>query len=130
MRTVDEVRARVEAVLPRDPLGFETAILAGFVPALLKDPSNASPLTRDQVIGEMREYMPFAFEKALRHRAWLWLLGDDELVAFIDGDHYANYGVPVLKAVARKYAFPAPPEIERWADGEPCRPGCQAGCGL
>jgi hypothetical protein len=140
MRTVDEARARVHAIAREDVLGFETTVLAGFVPGLLKDPWKVDPLTEDEVVRQMRDYMPFACDKALGHRgisagrsvahyrAWLWLLGDDELVGEIDGGLYQNYGVPVLKRVARKYAFPVPPAIEAWEDGKACRDDCRDGC--
>ena len=114
------------------------------------------PLTREAVLEAIRDYMPFAVGKALDHRgisanrsvsrmqAWLWLLGDDEKVAWL---HYANYGAPILKAICELYGWKLEElmteiaggspawarrqleRFERMAAGKPCRPDCNEGCG-
>jgi hypothetical protein len=71
--------------------------------------------TRAVVLGEMREYIDFAFEKAngersisalrspQKYQAWLWLLGDEELAEEIGS--YTNYGLPQLRAINAKYGL-------------------------
>lgn len=103
------------------------------------------PLERDTIVAEMAEYMTFAWEKAQDHRglsamrsvtkmqAWLWLLGDDETLAYAKNyDNYAQYGAPVLKKICEVYSFPIPDgeEIENMAKGLPCTSGCVMGCGV
>jgi len=102
-----------------------------------------NPLTRDAVLNEMREYMSFAWDKAKRHRgisaersvqrmgAWLWLLGDDEMVAFTkSSENYPQYGAPILKAICEKYGFAIPDDegLMRMTQGLPCREDCDEGC--
>lgn len=104
---------------------------------------DVEPLTEEHVVGEMRDYMVFAWEKAADHRglsasrsiekmrAWLWLLGDEELRDFADDNsNYAQYGAPTLKAISEKYGFDIPdePRIKRMVKGLPCRDGCGEGC--
>lgn len=74
--------------------------------------------TKENVIKEIIHYLPFAYDKAegargisanrsIEHfQAWLWLIKDDELLAFVsDGAaNYPMYGFPMLQAIARKYA--------------------------
>lgn len=157
MRTEAEVLAKIVQVGEEgDMLGFSRGALLPFLsfeaakPFLIPDATaeqwNPLPLTSDGVVGQMREYMDFAWEKALGHRGlsasrsvakmreWLWLLGDDEGVAFADGDgNYQNYGVPVLAYICEKYDLPMPTEsaesIKRMRAGESCVPGCMDGCG-
>lgn len=74
------------------------------------------PLTEEMVIDQLQHDVAFGFEKALNQRGlsagimyevakmWLWVL-DDELENF---DEYAQYGLPLFKAVAVKYGFPNP----------------------
>jgi len=97
----------------------------------------------DAVKAEMDSYMPFALSKAREHRglssmrtiwhyrAWLFLLDDDDGVAFAeDESNYANYGVPILLWVCTKYGinFPDEPWASRMSMGRGCEPGCGAGC--
>lgn len=85
----------------------------------------AEPLTDEGVIGRMRDYMEFAWDKALgergisssrsidHFRAWLFLLGDDELLAFAgDEGNYPQYGKPILVRICEKYGFPMPTPVE------------------
>lgn len=102
------------------------------------------PLADDATLNRIAEYMTFAWTKVRNHRgisagrslahmrAWLWLLGDNELVTFCDdGDNYAQYGAPVLAAICRKYGFPIPKgsDVENMIAGRPCEAGCDQGCG-
>lgn len=127
MRTQDEIVARYEAKKGEDFLGV---IANDLIPYLdferarpyLKDGAQESEwnpweLTEESVRTELINYLPFAREKAegergisagrsIQHFAsWLWLLGDDELLAFAeDDDNYAPYGMPVIERIAEKYA--------------------------
>ncbi len=102
------------------------------------------PLTHEAVLAEMKEYMEFAWGKVDAHRgisasrsvekmqAWLWLLGDEETLTFArDDDNYTNYGAPVLMKICQVYDFPIPDDegIRNMAQGKPCYPGCDEGCG-
>jgi hypothetical protein len=96
--------------------------------------------TREDVLNKMREYMPFALQKAMGHRGisasrsvqhfrvLVWLLDE---YGDIDWDAYENYGMPILKQIAERYAFPFPDSeaAMRMANGETCSVGCDAGCG-
>ena len=153
LRTLEEIaqKALEEA---QGFLSFETNTLLPYLDfdrakPFLEDDVTAGqweqqPLTEEAVIKEMAEYMEFAVDKAENHRglsaghsisrmrAFLWLLGDDELEAFADADeNYKNYGAPMLLKICKKYKF-KPPMSEAFlnmADGFPCRPGCDEGCG-
>lgn len=94
---------------------FETL---GFTPKEGLDASIFKPLdlTRENVIDAMGKDLTFAFEKALNRRGisaglmyevirtWLWVL-DDPLQ---DHNEYAQYGLPLFKAVALKFGFDNP----------------------
>lgn len=148
MRTIDEVRAHYndEARKRGDVFGFGSEVLGVHLPEGWKDgcESNADkhPLTDEFVRSEAVSYLHFAFGKAIDHRGisasrsvqkmreYAWLLGLDDAVAFADDDaNYPNYGVPVLKHMAAALGVELPDEIAAWPDGEPCRPGCDEGCG-
>ena len=158
MRTTDEIAAWYAAKSEDDLLGFTAEAVMEYLsfeqlkPFLKKDSSleewEPTPLTEESLLERMREYMGIAWEKALGHRgisagrsvekmrAWLWILGDDELVAFADDDeNYAQYGVPILKRICERYGFSVPAGewsvqcTERMAQGLPCTPACDEGCG-
>lgn len=105
------------------------------------------------IISAIRDYIPFAIEKAVNHRgisaersvahfrSWVWLLENDELLSFIDNEsNYMQYGAPIIKRVAEEYGV-----IESYgtvsiddetfvamANGEicpECKSGLQSGCG-
>lgn len=72
--------------------------------------------TKESVIEEIKDYLPFAYEKAegargissnrsIAHfQAWLWLIEDEELFEFaLDDDNYPMYGFPILQRIAEKY---------------------------
>lgn len=131
MRTQQEIVDRIEAVKNEDFFGAETGDLLnaldfehakpylkpGVTPEQWVD---AASQTAEKVIEDMRNYMGFAWGKALdqrglsasrsisHFRAWLWLLEDEELLAFINGDNYAQYGKPILRAICEKYGFDVP----------------------
>ena len=74
------------------------------------------PWTEPAVIEQMRDDVAFGFEKALDQRGissslmhdvvkmWLWVLED----SLQHMDEYAQYGLPLFKAVAVKYGFDNP----------------------
>lgn len=153
MRSTAEILARIEFVKPVDFFGTITNDLLFVLPfedakPFLKDevaPEQWKPHSQEQdaVKARMLDYLDFAFEKAEDHRglsasrsidhmrAWLWLLGDDEMLAYADNpDNFCNYGAPILKYIADKYGYgkPLSDRVERMARGEPCSPDCQDGC--
>jgi hypothetical protein len=148
IRTLEEVRARYADPdrQHRDMLGFGSEVLGVHLPegwqAGHEDNHKQHPLTEAYLLKAARDYLNFAFDKAIDHRGisasrsvtklreWLWLLGFDEIVAFCDdGRNYTNYGVPILKRVAAALDVPLPNEIAAWPDGAPCTPHCASGCG-
>lgn len=74
--------------------------------------------TRENIVAELTGDLAYAFEKAMDKRGissglmlavvqmWCWILGEDEL-ADNEAD-YAQYGLPILKAVALKFGLPNP----------------------
>lgn len=76
------------------------------------------PLTKENVIEELKGDVAFGFEKALNQRGlsagmmfsvvmmWNWIL-EDGLEDFPE-DNYAQYGLPLFKATAEKYGFDNP----------------------
>lgn len=156
MKTHTEIVEYYRTVRGDDFFGFTGEVLLPFLPfdqvkEFLKSTAIAEKweepelLTHDNIISQMREYMKFALEKAENHRgisagrsiekmlAWLWLLSDEEIIIFAKTDgHYQNYGVPILKCIAEKYDFETPAGeswFENMAQGRPCYPGCDEGCG-
>ena len=151
MRTHDEVVAYCGRV--HDLFGFAQEVLLPYLPVeraqlfTWNDRDlvewEQKPLTYKTVIADMRGYMDLAWRRVQDHnafgasssidkmRAWIWLLGDEETLAFAKGDiHYSNYGAPILKRICEKYDFPAPCEdaVQRMAQGLPCCNDCRRGC--
>lgn len=157
MRTFDEVVAHYREVQEQDPLTrmFASEVLLSYLPAehlkgLVSGEADLTdwepyPLTREQVLEEMRSYMEFAWSKVINHRGisanrsvikmgvWLWLLGDDELCEFVkDRRNFPQYGAPILARICEKYRFSLPDADGVWnmAIGRPCRPNCDMGCAV
>lgn len=139
MRTVDEIRARLN-----DPARAETLSLFDFGKEVLESRflEGGGLLTDEQTKEEAISYLHFAFDKAIHHRGisasrsvqkmreYAWLLGLEEAVKFSEQDsNYINYGVPILKNMAKALGVELPKEIASWEDGQPCYPGCSNGCG-
>jgi hypothetical protein len=148
IRTIEEVRTRYvdKDRQSKDFFGFAAEVLGVHLPEGWKEGSQDKhkefPLTEEFVKKEAIEYLHFAFGKALDHRGisasrsvqkmreYAWLLCMDEAVAFADNDsNYPNYGVPVLKHMARAFGVELPEDIAKWEDGAACTPGCEEGCG-
>jgi len=87
--------------------------LFGFALVDGADAPKPTPLTKENVLKNLGHDIEFGFEKALGKRGisasfmndvvkmWLWVLDDD----LQDNNQYAQYGLPLLKAVALKYGF-------------------------
>jgi hypothetical protein len=113
----------------------------------------AAPAEPDTSAAAQR-YLAFAIGKIVDHRGisasrsvtklteYAWLLGRDDVVKAMDGADYAQYGAPKVRAFAEgmgwPFADPAGPSyreapyreaLERMSQGEPCRDGCDEGCG-
>lgn len=124
MKTIEEVLAKFEDGSSDDIFGTRRSDLMEFLPfellvgKYLKPEATAAewaaagyprPLTRETVIGLIKGYMPFAWDKAnncrglsaarslLHMQAWLWLLGADEAAMAID--NYTHYGKPQLRSI-------------------------------
>lgn len=153
MKAIEEIIEYYRQESKNDPLGFEGQALLPYLSAeqareFLQEGADLSewqqaPLMFESIVKQMREYMSFAWDKVQDHRgisasrsvskmqAWLWLLGEEELLAFAkDERNYPQYGAPILKRICEKYGFlvPTGPGIENMAKGQKCSPGC-AGCG-
>lgn len=84
-----------------------------------------STLTRENVLKEMLDYMPFAWDKANNFRglsagrsmdhytAWVWLLGDEDVAAIGDLKGYEFYGKDNLVKLCQRYGWDA----KQWDDG-------------
>jgi hypothetical protein len=153
-RTEAEVVERIKTTDSDDPLGFEIDVLLRHVSArvhIREFGSNALhlrdweplPLHVESVMAELGEYMPFAWSKVIDHRglsanrsvsktrAWVWLLGLDDLLALYEDTDYPQYGAPQLAVVCRalNLGIPDTEEVQRMMVGLPCSPGCIDGCG-
>ncbi len=147
MRTLDEVRAKYEALRKENAmLDFRPEVLGVHLPEGWKEGHEEEhkkfPLTEEFVTKELLEYLQFAFDKAINHRGisasrsvqklsmWAWILGLDELVKFAEDDaNYRNYGVPILKKFAEHFKVELPERLKLWENGKPCEPECDMGCG-
>ena len=125
MRTQEEIVKRIKERKKNDMFGWE---IGEYIDCL--DYEQAKPFLRKEVekedwkperinpIKEIKDYMPFAWEKAngcrgisasrsLRHMAaWLWLDGKDEfLKKWNDLRDYEYYGKPQLIAICELYGI-------------------------
>lgn len=158
MRNDNEILERIEVVKKLDLLGlsiqdlilrlsYEAAKDAGLVKegCSKEEWEDGQPSAEpDAVKGELCRYLEFAWEKSIGHRGisagrsinhiqnWLWLIGDDEGLAFAEDDrNYPQYGAPILKFVSDRYGYDYPrhESAMRMARGESCVEGCDMGCG-
>lgn len=126
-RTAAEILARYEAIQDHDFLGTESSDLVLCLsydearPVLSRDVTRktwtAGVLPRDpaDVETRLREYMPFAWDKAngcrglsagrsMSHMsAWLWLMGHDEAADAVK--EYSHYGKPQLRAICEHFGI-------------------------
>lgn len=152
-RTQDEIVAKIKAINEsgEDFFGAMGSDLVAYL-----DYEHAKEFISESVIEEawnqsnpgnpiddLKGYMEFAWGKARGHRglsasrsvqhmqAWLWLAGDDELLAFTqDPNNYAMYGVPILAKICEKYEIPFlnDERFQNMSKGLPCTPYCREGC--
>lgn len=151
MRTLEEVTKRFTE--SKSMFGFDREVLMDYLtyeqlkPHLKAEvkPEEvvAQPITREGVMKALAEYLVFAWGKAGDHRGisasrsvekletWVWLLGDDKLLADFKAAGYSNYGCPKLKLLSERLELPMPADaaLANMAAGEPCRPDCESGCG-
>lgn len=74
--------------------------------------------TRENILSRLRSDLAFAFEKALDKRGisagcmfhvikmWMWVLDEHEDLINWSNESYAQYGLPLLRAVALRYELP------------------------
>ena len=136
-RTQDEIIAKISEVEPDDWMGTIKSDLVEFL-----DYEHAKPYLKDDVTAaecsesvkdvkkpslQIKDYMPFAFNKANNCRglsagrsldhmyAWLWLDGQDEFLTANDIRDYQYYGKDELVKICELYGLDA----TQWDDG--CR---------
>lgn len=150
MRTQQEIVDRYESIKDQDFFGFKAGVLLSRL-----DYQHAEPYLKPGVTGDewepdttepvaaIKDYMGFAWEKALGHRGisasrsvekieeWIWLSGDDDLMQKFLAAGYAQYGVPQLVAVCEHLGIDVPEgdDVRRMAKGLPCEDDCISGCG-
>lgn len=127
MKTQEQVLAAVKAGRGSQTLdGRDYGRLASFFPdsdlgtfgyerneGVMREPT---PWTEENIKGQLADDVAFGFDKALHQRGisagtmyevvkmWMWVL-DDPLEYH---NSYAQYGLPLFKAVAIKYDLPNP----------------------
>lgn len=134
MRTEKEILERIAAVEKDDWLGTTRGDLIHalnfdaarpFLKEGVKPEDWTTTLVTDEDVKKaMLDYMEFAWGKANNcrgisasrsidhYKAWLWLLGDDELFQFCEDD-YHWYGKPQLKRICEKYGW----DYKQWDNG-------------
>lgn len=154
LRTQDEIVAKYEESRGKF-LNFEGEVLLPYMdyeharPYLKPDVTEEewgklqTPLTKEQVHTEMKDYMSFAWGKVEDHRgisagrsvdklsAYVWLLGDDTTLNRIEEAGYAQYGAPKLAVICEVYDLPIPEDegVQRMIQGERCGSDDECGCG-
>ncbi len=129
MRTQDEIVKRIEEVKSEDFFGFETTDLLSALdyehakPYLKPDCTkeqweagfDSERYTPENARKHIREYLDFAWEKAndergisarrsqSHFRAWMWLAGDDDVLARVEATEYDPYGKPKLDVIEAHY---------------------------
>lgn len=123
MKSLAEIKDHIESQL-KDQTQRLMISMSNYHPLMvyhsdyIKEDCEPDPLTEETIIEEMRSYMGFALGKARNERGisasrsvwkyvqWLWVLEDEELLAFAeDDDNYPMYGMPVLQKICDKYGF-------------------------
>jgi hypothetical protein len=144
MRTPDEIVARIIARRLRDPLGFEINeyVLAldyeharAFIrpETVAKDWGAPSYQSDEVVLERMQTYVDFAYEKINDERgisahrsighyiAWLYLVGNDELRAWVEKEvdtNYHSYGRHIMDRIVTAYGWiPSRPFEQSSYDG-------------
>jgi hypothetical protein len=151
-RTQDEIVQRIRDTRDDDWAGFRAEVLLSRLDfeharEFLKPTATPAEWAKDpppeSVEEEARDYMAFAWGKAIGHRGisagrsidkigeFLWLLGRDDTLERFEQADYAQYGAPALALACREMGWPIPEDeaTQRMIRGEPCRPDCYEGCG-
>lgn len=134
MRSTEEIKAKMNEIKDWDFLGFAFSDLAGCLSfddllpflkpdhGLVADEWEPNPRDRESLIKTMKEYMPFAWDKANNKRGissyrslahftvWTWLAGDDLGDLFDDGE---AYGKESLIRICEHYGW----DYTQWDDG-------------
>lgn len=128
MRTFEEIIKRIEEIEDPMSFGFEKYDLIEFLPfehakkfldsTVTEDNWKPNNYTIDVVVDIIKDYLPFAFEKALykrglsasrsmdHMRAWLWLACEDDLLKKLDYLHYyTDYGLSNLHRIKDHYGI-------------------------
>jgi len=139
MPTIDAILDRIALRKDKDAFGFEVNEYIGALPfaqakAFLKPETTEATwgkpdyTSRADVIVKMKDYMPFAWEKANDCRglsanrsvehyiAWTWLAGDTALSDTINREYmqsYQHYGKEILKRICDHYGW----DSKQWDDG-------------
>lgn len=128
MRQQEEILDRIKERQEDDWLGFE---ISEYIRALTYE--NASPWIKedvkpeewtltdhDTILEDARLYMPFAVEKAegergisanrsiMHYIAWLWLLGENDLLQKVEHEYntnYHSYGLPILRMIREHFGW-------------------------
>ncbi len=128
MKTQEEIIKRIKELKDSDMMGTERTDLTnyleyshakeflqgGVTEEIWKEMKKS---TDEDVLKEMKEYIEFAWDKALGERglsagrslshysAWIWLLDDGNFEEFTEcaTNNYAMYGKPVLYWICKKY---------------------------
>lgn len=152
LRTQDEIVTKLKG--SNSFFGFDSEVLVPYLDfehakPFLKPEASAETWpgkypSREEVLAEAKKYMEeIGWPKVEDHRgisanrtiekmeAWIWMLGEDELLRRVTEVDYPQYGAPKLKVICEHFGWPIPadPAIARMIDGDPCRPGCESGCG-
>lgn len=123
MKTQEEIAKRLEAIKEEDIFGFESDCLIPYLdfqhakpylkPEVTEGDWHIEPMTPAE---EIKDYMPFAWDKANNCRglsagrsiehmvAWLWLDGKDELISKMESE-YEFYGKPCLVLICQEYGI-------------------------
>lgn len=134
-RTQEEIVSRIEERKAGDFFGFEINEYLGFLEYEYVKPYIKEGTTEvdwksgtfpSDPVEQIKNYMPFAWEKANNQRgisanrsvmhmiAWLWLAGEDELAEWAsDDENYYHYGKPILMKICDHYKL----DWEQWDDG-------------
>jgi len=126
MKSIEEIRERLEEQKNNisDAMMWKMSNyhpLCIFLEEYIKEGYEPNPLTREEVLKEMSEYMPFAIMKAKDQRGlsaarsiwkyeqWLWVLEDP---LYEEIGIYDDYGMEHLHKIAGKYDLPLKEEEE------------------
>lgn len=152
-RTQEEILARFTEANGTDWLGFRTDVLSEHMTYETLTATGAfemdkiseadwEPVTNteraarsylDFAIGKIEDHRGISAERSVaKLREYAWLMGRDDVVEAMDAEGYPQYGAPQVRAFAKTLGWPWPDDemADRMANGNPCRPDCEDGCGL